>query len=139
MTGPSGSPGPTPKARSRTAPAIHAVAVVLDVAVLVAFVLGGASAHERELVDYARIAWPFALALVAIHLTLPVRRDPVALWPAGGLVFLAVTVGGLALRGLTGGGMSMPFPLIAAGLLLAGLVGWRLVAAVIPAVARRPR
>jgi hypothetical protein len=113
------------------------VAVVLDVAVLVGFVLGGASAHERELADYARIAWPFALALLAISLTLPVRRDPLSLWPAGGLVFLAVTVGGLALRWLTGGGTAMPFPLIAAGLLLAGFIGWRLVAAVVGLVLRR--
>jgi hypothetical protein len=52
-------------------------------------------------------------------------------------VFLAVTVGGLALRWLTGGGTAMPFPLIAAGLLLAGFIGWRLVAAVVRLVLRR--
>lgn len=106
---------------------------------VLAFTLGGADAHERDLTDLGRIAWPFAAALALVWLVPAVHRAPLRLWPAGVLVWVGTTALGLVLRALTGGGTAWTFVAVSAGLFAAGLLGWRLVALVVVHLRRTRR
>ncbi|WP_425708599.1 DUF3054 domain-containing protein [Georgenia sp. Z1491] len=106
-------------------------ALLLDVAVVAAFTLGGADAHERGAGDLARIAWPFLAALAITWVAGRLWRAPTPLWPTGMVVWVGTLGIGMALRALTGGGTAWTFVLVAAGLFAAGFLGWRLVVLVV--------
>ena len=108
--------------------------VVADLAVVVAFAAAGRASHAEGLspVGVLATAAPFAVAALAARLLPLVRRDPVGL-ASGGVVAASAVTGGLALRAATGGGTAPAFVVVAAAVLGAGLLGWRL------AVARRRR
>lgn len=112
-------------------------AILLDVAVVVAFTLGGADAHERDPADLGRIAWPFLGALAITWVAGRLWRAPTSPWPTGVLVWVGTLGIGVALRALTGGGTAWTFVLVAAGLFAAGFLGWRLVAALVRLISRR--
>nr|WP_275401905.1 DUF3054 domain-containing protein [Ruania rhizosphaerae] len=95
-------------------------------AVLV-FVIAGRGTHHDAgvLLGTLGTAWPFLVALAAGWLVSRAWRHPYQVWPTGALIWLITAAGGLALRGLTGGGLSGAFPLVALLTLGALLLGWR--------------
>ncbi|QGH70185.1 DUF3054 domain-containing protein [Pseudactinotalea sp. HY158] len=106
------------------------LAFLFDALLVLAFVLAGRGTHSEDggLAGAAGTAWPFWVALVFGWALARAWRRPVALWPAGVIVWATTVAGGLALRYLTGGGLAGGFPYVAAGVLAVSLLGWRLVA-----------
>ncbi|WP_298462549.1 DUF3054 domain-containing protein [uncultured Cellulomonas sp.] len=115
------------------------LAGVLDVVVVVAFVAAGRSSHAESggVVGVLTTAWPFLVACAVGWLVLRVWRSPWRVWPAGVALWAVTGAGGLALRGLAGGGLAPAFVAVAAGVLAVGLVGWRTVATLLSGSARR--
>lgn len=123
----------------RSSAPLIALALALDAGSVLVFAAAGRSSHAREatLAGLIHTAWPFLAALALSWLvTLAWRAPARPLWPGLGL-WLGTLGGGMALRALAGQGVALPFVLVAAGSLLAFLVGWRLVAAAITRL-RRP-
>lgn len=103
---------------------------LLDLVLVVAFAAVGRSTHHDEVFGRFGIklwttAWPFAVCLTLGWLVLRAWRHPLRLSVGFGL-WLITVVGGLALRGLTGGGLALPFVLVATGVTGILLVGWRM-------------
>jgi hypothetical protein len=116
-----------------------ALGLLADVVVVVAFVvIGRASHHAGETAaGVARTAWPFLAGLAAGELAARSWRRPAALVPTGLVVWL-VTVGlGQLLRAVSGQGTDLAFIAVSAAFLGLFLLGWRLVAALVPAVRSR--
>lgn len=112
-------------------------ALLADVLVVVTFTLGGADAHERTAGDLARIAWPFLAALALTWIGARLWRSAASLWPAGVLVWVGTLAVGMGLRAVTGGSSAWTFMLVAAGLLAAGFLGWRVVVGALRLLRRR--
>jgi FtsH-binding integral membrane protein len=110
------------------------VPLVLDLVCVIAFAIGGKSAHESSAGAWvvARIAWPYvvALALGWIGAMWNGMRG-LRIWP-GGVLILAVTyVLGMALRRVSGHGehhgLAPGFLIVAAIFLALTMLGWRAV------------
>ncbi|UOQ58194.1 DUF3054 domain-containing protein [Leucobacter allii] len=119
-------------------------ALVLDATLVVLFAWLGRSEHAREatLGGLFGTAWPFLAALTVVWIAAAVFRRPLAPLRSGLPVWLGTVALGLALRGLGGGGLALPFVVVTAVALGAFLVGWRLIAALLrrlPARAERTR
>ncbi|WNB86678.1 DUF3054 domain-containing protein [Cellulomonas sp. ATA003] len=132
----------TARARSAaplTAPLAVLLAAVLDAACVVAFAAAGRSSHAEGggVVGVLGTAWPFLVAGAAGWVVARAWRRPTAVWPTGVVVWAVTWAGGLALRGLAGGGLAPAFVAVAGGVLALGLVGWRTVAMVVSGPARR--
>jgi hypothetical protein len=117
------------------------LALILDLAVVVLFAALGRDTHERGLdaVGVLATAWPFLAAAGAGWLVMRAWRRPWALWPTGVVVWLLTVVGGLALRGLTGGGLAFSFQVVTFAVLGVFILGHRLIALGVRKWARRPR
>ena len=102
---------------------------ILDAVVVVAFVVIGREDHgySSDVADYARVAAPFLIGLAAVHTALREWRQ---LELRTGLAVAAgtVVVGMLARRFLWGDGTALTFVIVATSFIVAGMVGWRLVA-----------
>ncbi len=90
--------------------------VIGDVVAVLVFAAIGRASHAEgfTIVGLFETAWPFLIGLLigwAIVNAVQWRGED--LWPAGVVIWAAVLGGGLALRGFTGGGLAMPFPIIA--------------------------
>lgn len=112
------------RSTSSSAPA----ALAADIVLVIVFAALGLASHEGA-VDPAglvRVAWPFAVALLAGWLALRVWTDPSAPVRKGLPLWAMTALGGLALRVITGGGAAIPFVVVTAIVLLVFLVGWRL-------------
>lgn len=126
---------------SATPPLTHArasvwVAVVLDVVLVVVFaIIGRATHHDGVLgeggIGLATTAWPFLAALGIGWLVSLAWRSPFAPLRTGAPIWLTTVVGGMLLRALSGQGTAVPFIIVATLTLLALLVGWRLIAALV--------
>ncbi len=115
-----------------------ALALVLDVVLVVAFAAIGRASHDSDVwLGLWQTAWPFLAGLALGWLVTLAWRAPLA--PVGtGVGVWAVTVaGGMLLRAVTGQGIALPFIIVASVTLLVALVGWRVVAAVVQRARRR--
>ncbi|MFT4281006.1 DUF3054 domain-containing protein [Microbacterium sp.] len=120
-------------------PAAVGAALLADFVLVVGFAAVGRASHDSDVwAGLVGTAGPFLLALAAGWLVSRVWRAPAAPLRTGAVVWVVTLVGGLIVRALTGHGVALPFVLVAAGTLLALLVGWRAVARGIIAVRRRP-
>ena len=114
-------------------------ALALDAALVVAFAAIGRATHDdggagvlgAGGIGLATTAWPFLAALVAGWLVSLAWRRPAAPLRTGVPVWLVTVVGGMLLRALSGQGTALPFVVVATLALLALLVGWRLLAALV--------
>ena len=105
----------------------------VDLACVLVFTAIGMAMHGTPAGEFLLTTWPFVLGL-AIAWALPgVRSLPLIIWPSGVLVWAVTTWLGLALRAVTGGGVSGAFPFVTAGVLALLIIGWR----VIPEVKER--
>lgn len=105
-----------------------AVAAVLDLVCVGAFVAVGRASHEEasSIAGFLGTAWPFAAGLIAGWLAARAWRAPMrAVWT--GVIVWAVTVPvGLALRAfLTSDGAPWSFAIVTTVFLGAAMVGWR--------------
>jgi hypothetical protein len=116
-----------------------ALAVLADVLVVLAFVvIGRASHHDGEsLAGVASTAWPFLAGLAAGELATRAWRRPLAVIPTGAGVWLATVAGGQVVRVVSGQGTELAFIAVSAAFLGLFLLGWRVVAARVPAVRSR--
>lgn len=101
---------------------------LLDVVGIVLFALVGASVHDSgmSLGSIVGIAWPFLLG-ATVGWVLVINRSgrfPFDLG-AGITVWVLTVVLGLALRGLTGGGLAISFVLVTLAVTALLLLGWR--------------
>ena len=106
------------------------LAVVLDVACVLVFVIIGRASHVKgeSLAGIASTAWPFLAGLAFGWLAGRTWRQPFRLWPAGVSAWLGALVLGMLLRVLSGQGTAAAFIAVALGFLAVFLLGWRLVA-----------
>lgn len=107
------------------------LAAVLDGVSIVLFAALGRETHAAgvNLGDVLSVAWPFLLAAAIAWLLTRAWRTPDTIWPTGVVIWLVTTAGGLALRGLSGGGLAPTFQLVALSFLALTLLGHRLVLA----------
>ena len=113
-----------------------AMAIVADALLVLGFAAVGRASHERGVLGDGGIgllttAWPFLLALGVGWLVSRAWRAPLAPLRTGVPVWLVTVAGGMLLRALSGQGTAVPFVVVATLTLLALLVGWRLVAALV--------
>lgn len=115
---------------------------LLDLALVVAFTAAGRSTHHEDVLGswgtkLWTTAWPFALALTIGWVAFRAWKTPTSM-RTGAALWLATIALGLTLRALTGGGLAIPFVLVATGVVGALLLGWRAIALVVTTV-RRPK
>ncbi|MDQ4501077.1 DUF3054 domain-containing protein [Sinomonas sp. ASV322] len=98
-----------------------------DAVVVLWFAATGRGFHNETnpVLGVLATAWPFLIGLALAWLLPLVRRRPLAVWPAGPVVWLGTYVVGMVLRGVTGAGLAVPFLVVALCVLGAALVGWR--------------
>lgn len=128
------APARTPATRRTTtagAPALVA-ALVVDVALVLVFAAVGRRSHGEAgaVVGLAHTAWPFLAGLGAGWLLVALlgsRRSwsPLALVPAGLVVWAATLLGGHLLRLVSGQGSAWSFAVVSAVVLAVFLLGWR--------------
>lgn len=115
------------------------MAALLDTAAVVVFVLIGRRSHAEGL-DLAGVwgtTWPFLTALAAGWVMARAWRHPLAVWPTAAVIWVVAVGGGMLLRAVSGQGTDPAFVVVAAAVLAAFLVGWRLVARLAAMIARR--
>lgn len=108
------------------------LAAVLDLVLVVGFTAVGRASHAEDVLTGLLVtAWPFVTALALGWVVVLAWRRPSDPLRTGIGVWAVTVVGGLLLRGLTGGGTALPFVIVTATVLLALLVGWRVVATLV--------
>ncbi|WP_341360454.1 DUF3054 domain-containing protein [Georgenia sp. M64] len=105
----------------------------IDAAAVLVFALVGMLSHGSD--GYLGIVWPFLVGLAVAWFVPAVRALPLLIWPSGVMIWVFTAGIGLALRAVSGGGMSGAFPWVTLGVLGLLLVGWR----VVPEVVERRR
>ncbi|TDD72429.1 DUF3054 domain-containing protein [Jiangella aurantiaca] len=116
-------------------------AAVVDAVLVLVFVLIGRRTHDHplELAGLATTAWPFAAGLAAGWAVTVLRRRPAASVVTGVTVWVATVAAGMLLRAASGQGTAASFVVVATVVLGVFLVGWRGLAARLPAEPAPPR
>jgi len=112
--------------------------LLVDVVWILVFARSGGESHEGDTAALAilGVAWPFLAGYAAAALVVGLRRSPRSV-ARGSAVWLGAVAGGMAIRTVLEGRLpETAFIVVALAFLGAGLVGWRVVAAL---VARRRR
>jgi hypothetical protein len=106
------------------------LAVLLDVCCVLVFVVIGRASHTEgeTTAGIALTAWPFLCGLAAGWVFSRAWRYPLALRPAGLLVWLFTVALGMVLRVVSGQGAAAAFVVVALAFLGLFLLGWRLLA-----------
>jgi hypothetical protein len=106
------------------------VAVVLDVACVLIFVIIGRASHARgeSLAGLASTCWPFLSGLGVGWLGSRAWRRPLAIRSAGLVVWLSTVAIGMILRVISGQGTAAAFIAVALAFLALFFLGWRLLA-----------
>ncbi|HEY0716861.1 MAG TPA: DUF3054 domain-containing protein [Streptosporangiaceae bacterium] len=112
-------------------------AAAADVAGVLLFVVIGRAdhGHGETVSGVASTAWPFLAGLAAGWLVTRAWRRPGALVPSGVAAWLGTVVVGMVLRVAAGQGTAVSFIIVALGFLGLFLLGWRLLARFVPALA----
>ena len=103
------------------------VALVLDVACVLVFVIIGRDSHAKgeSVAGIASTAWPFLCGLGAGWLAARAWRRPLALPTAGIAAWLGTVAVGMVLRVVSGQGTAVAFIIVALVFLGLFLLGWR--------------
>jgi hypothetical protein len=105
------------------------LAVLLDVCCVLVFVAIGRASHAKgeTLGGIASTAWPFLCGLGAGWVLSRAWRRPLALRPAGVIIWLLTVALGMVLRVVSGQGTAAAFIVVALAFLGLFLLGWRLI------------
>ena len=120
------------------------LAVVLDVACVLVFVIIGRASHTKgeSLAGIASTAWPFLAGLAGGWLVTAGLAGrawrPFGLWPAGVGAWLGTVALGMLFRVVSGQGIAPAFIGVALAFLGLFLLGWRLLAQAVTGVRSRP-
>lgn len=107
--------------------------LLVDVVWILLFALLGRESHEGDTAALAvlGVAWPFLAGYAATALVVGLRRRPRSVG-RGAVVWLGSVAGGMAIRTVLEGRLpETAFIVVALLFLGAGLVGWRVVAALV--------
>ena len=106
-----------------------AIAVGIDVVVVLVFAIAGRGTHAEEhpFLGVLDTAWPFLAATVVGSLIARGWRNPYG-WTTAIIVWLSTVLLGMGLRLLSGDTAAWPFWIVTFVFLGIFLVGWRLVA-----------
>lgn len=107
--------------------------LLVDVVWILLFALLGRESHEGDTAALAvlGVAWPFLAGYAATALVVGLRRRPRSVG-RGAVVWLGSVAGGMAIRTVLEGRLpETAFIIVALVFLGAGLVGWRVVAALV--------
>ena len=104
------------------------LAVVLDVACVLVFVILGRASHGEGPTGVASTAWPFLAGLAAGWIAARTWRRPLLLWPGGVGAWLGAVALGMVLRVAAGQGTAFAFVVVALVFLGSFLLGWRALA-----------
>lgn len=108
------------------------VAFFLDAVIVTVFAAVGRASHGDEVfVGLWETAWTFLLALIIGWALSRAWRAPFAPVRTGIPIWIITVAGGMLLRILVDRGVEVAFIIVAASVLLVGLVGWRLIARLI--------
>lgn len=124
------------------------ITVVLDIAIVAGFAIGGRRNHDVlfDLADIFQTAWPFLVALLlgwsAALLAAKVQQRSYSsalrrIIPSGLVIWIFTWLMGLLLRVAAGDTAEGQFPLVTGAFLAAGFIGWRLVALLLRIPRRR--
>ena len=104
--------------------------MLLDVCCVLVFVIIGRASHTKgeALGGIASTAWPFLAGLAAGWAASRAWRRPLALRPAGVVIWLLTVALGMVLRVISGQGTAVAFIIVALAFLGLFLLGWRLLA-----------
>jgi hypothetical protein len=105
------------------------LAVLIDVCCVLVFVAIGRASHAKgeTLGGIASTAWPFLCGLGAGWVLSRAWRRPLALRPAGVMIWLLTVALGMVLRVVSGQGTAAAFIVVALAFLGLFLLGWRLI------------
>jgi hypothetical protein len=114
------------------------LAVVLDVCCVLIFVIIGRASHTKgeTLAGIASTAWPFLAGLGLGWLGARGWRRPLAIRPEGLVIWLATVALGMIFRVVSGQGTAVAFIVVALVFLALFLLGWRLLARLVPLTGR---
>lgn len=112
---------------SKTASVI--VVAVIDVLLVCLFLFLGRRSHDAppSLEGYLSSLWPFLLALALGWIITNATAHPLRISTGVG-ISLTTIAAGMTVRALSGQGIHISFVLVASGVLLVFLVGWRIIA-----------
>ncbi len=111
----------------------HPVRVVIDVLVIVLFAIVGRASHA-EVLDAGgilRTAAPFVAGALLAWIGIMLRRRQDSALVQGVMMWLSTLVFGMLFRLLIGDGVQAAFVVVAGLALAVGLIGWRMVEALI--------
>ena len=112
---------------------------VFDAAVVVSFAVIGRNDHGfvSDVGDYLRVAAPFLIALGLAIIAVRAWRRPLDLRTGLALAVGTLVIGMVLRRFAWDDGTAVSFVMVAAAYVVAGMVGWRLVALAIQRLARQ--
>jgi len=112
--------------------------VVLDIACVLIFVIIGRASHTKgeSLAGIASTSWPFLAGLGLGWLAARGWRRPLAIRPEGLVIWLCTVALGMILRVVSGQGTAIAFIVVALAFLALFLLGWRLLARLMPLTKR---
>jgi Protein of unknown function (DUF3054) len=104
------------------------IAVLIDACCVLVFVMIGRATHTKgeALAGIASTAWPFLCGLAAGWIAARAWRRPLAIRPAGLVIWLCTVALGMVLRVVSGQGTDASFIAVALAFLGLFLLGWRL-------------
>lgn len=111
----------------------RAAAFAFDVALILVFAWGGRVNHDETsaFLDVSTTALPFVVGLILAWVVGTLRGFDVFSYQFGLFAWGATLFFGMPIRSLMGDGTALTFILVAAGVLGALLVGWRVVRGVV--------
>ena len=112
--------------------------MVLDIACVLIFVIIGRASHTKgeSLAGIASTSWPFLAGLGLGWLAARGWRRPLAIRPEGLVIWLCTVALGMILRVVSGQGTAIAFIVVALAFLALFLLGWRLLARLMPLTKR---
>jgi len=133
---PGRAPGTVPAAAFRGADRVSGMrlargartAILIDACCVLVFVVIGRASHVKgeSLAGIASTAWPFLCGLAAGWIAARAWRRPLAIRPAGIVIWLCTVALGMILRVVSGQGTAAAFIVVALAFLGLFLLGWRL-------------
>lgn len=109
-------------------------AVCVDMALVTVFAASGRASHREEvLVGLWNTAWPFLVGLAVGWIAARAWRAPIAPARTGVPIWAATVASGMLLRWASDQGVQVSFVLVAGAILLAFLVGWRVIVSLVQA------